>query len=92
MSCGLSEAEEYWVGSDLDQVGEAGTTQDGGQATRKGGLYSWIRRKKSAGSRIASGSALYTRVLPVVILAMAILTAVLILFAAGVLLGVVPFR
>jgi hypothetical protein len=31
-------------------------------------------------------------VLPIVILAMGVLTAALILFAAGVILGIVPFR
>jgi hypothetical protein len=35
---------------------------------------------------------LYTRVLPILILALGVLTAALILFAAGVLLGLVPFR
>jgi hypothetical protein len=35
---------------------------------------------------------LYTRVLPAVIVAMALVTAGLILFAVGVLLGIVPFR
>jgi len=44
------------------------------------------------GSRITGRSALYTRVLPVLILALGLLTAALILFAAGVLLGLVPFR
>jgi hypothetical protein len=51
-----------------------------------------LRRKKSSGSRISSGSPLYTRVLPVLILAMGVLTVALILLAAGVILGIVPFR
>jgi len=54
--------------------------------------YSWLRSKKTSGSRISSGSPLYTRVLPILILAMGVLTAALILFAAGVILGIVPFR
>jgi hypothetical protein len=56
------------------------------------GLYSWIRRRKSGVSRISAKSTLYTRVLPILILALGVLTAALILFAAGVLLGLVPFR
>ena len=54
--------------------------------------YSWLRSKKTSGSRISSGSSLYTRVLPILILAMGVLTVGLILFAAGVILGIVPFR
>jgi len=51
-----------------------------------------MRSKIVSGSRIPSGSPFYARVLPILILAMGILTAVLILFAAGVVLGIVPFR
>lgn len=87
-------SEETRVETDPDQAVKAvEASQDGRPSTaRQGGLYRWIRGKKAAGSRISTGSSLYTRVLPVVILVMGLLTAALILFAAGVLLGIVPFR
>lgn len=43
-------------------------------------------------SRIPPGSVLYRRVLPVCLAVMAVLTLALIAVAAGVLLGVVPWR
>ena len=43
-------------------------------------------------SRIPSGSVFYRRVLPMFLIAMGVLTLALILVAAGVLLGVVPWR
>jgi len=48
--------------------------------------------KKQAGSRFPPGSAAYSRFLPALILGLAILMGVLILVAAGVLLGWVPYR
>lgn len=47
---------------------------------------------KPSGSRIENDSMLYTRVLPVVLGALAVLTVALIVVAAGVLIGVIPFR
>jgi hypothetical protein len=49
-------------------------------------------RLKPSGSRIENDSMLYTRVLPVVLGALAVLTVALIVVAAGVLIGVIPFR
>ncbi len=43
-------------------------------------------------SRMPDDSVLFERVIPVVLAGLGILTVVLILFAAGVLLGIVPFR
>jgi len=47
---------------------------------------------KPSGSRIQSDSMFYTRVLPVILGALAVLTVALIVVAAGVLIGVIPFR
>lgn len=49
-------------------------------------------RLKPEGSRIPDGSRLYGRLLPSLIIGMAVLMVVLIVVAAGVLLGYVPFR
>lgn len=49
-------------------------------------------RLKPGGSRIQAGSALYGRLLPALIVGMGVLMVVLIIVAAGVLLGFVPFR
>lgn len=49
-------------------------------------------RLKPAGSRIQARSALYGRLLPSLIIGMGVLMVVLIVVAAGVLLGFVPFR
>lgn len=43
-------------------------------------------------ARIDSDSVLYNRIIPVLLISMGVVMAVLILFAMGVLLGVVPFR
>ncbi len=43
-------------------------------------------------SRMPTDSMLFERVVPVVLAVFGIVTVVLILFAAGVLLGIVPFR
>jgi hypothetical protein len=43
-------------------------------------------------SRIPSGSVFYSKVVPFVLVGLGILTAVLILVAAGVLLGILPYR
>ena len=45
-----------------------------------------------AGSRFPPGSGAYSRFLPALILGLAIIMGVLILVAAGVLLGWVPYR
>jgi hypothetical protein len=50
------------------------------------------RRPKLAGSRIPAGSTAYARLLPALIVALAIVMGLLILVAAGVLLGLVPYR
>jgi hypothetical protein len=47
---------------------------------------------KPAGSRIDSGSLFYTRLIPVILGALALITIALIVVAAGVLIGVIPFR
>jgi hypothetical protein len=47
---------------------------------------------KPAGSRIPKGSRLYGRLLPALIVGLGALMVVLIVVAAGVLLGFVPFR
>jgi hypothetical protein len=49
-------------------------------------------RLKPSGSRIQSDSFFYTRLIPFILGALALLTVALIVVAAGVLLGVVPFR
>lgn len=49
-------------------------------------------RLKPGGSRIPAGSPLYARVLPSLIIGLGVLMVVLIVVAAGVLLGFVPFR
>ena len=47
---------------------------------------------KPSGSRIQGDSIFYTRVLPVILGALAVMTVLLIIIAAGVLVGVIPFR
>jgi hypothetical protein len=47
---------------------------------------------KPAGSRIESGSMFYTRLIPIILGVLALLTVALIVVAAGVLIGVIPFR
>lgn len=49
-------------------------------------------RRSWRGSRTPQDSALFRRVLPAAIVFMALITVVLILFAIGVLVGVVPFQ
>ena len=48
--------------------------------------------QKASGSRFPTGSAVYSRFLPALIFGLAIIMGVLILVAAGVLLGWVPYR
>lgn len=43
-------------------------------------------------NRMPEGSLFYERVVPALLVLLGIVTVVLILFAAGVLLGIVPFR
>jgi hypothetical protein len=43
-------------------------------------------------SRVPEESFFYTRVVPILLISMAVIMGVLIIVAAGVLLGVVPFR
>jgi len=43
-------------------------------------------------SRIPAGSVFYTRVVPAVLIGLGILTAVLIVLAAGIALGIVPYQ
>ena len=47
---------------------------------------------KPGGSRIESGSMFYTRLIPIVLGAFTLITIALIVVAAGVLIGVIPFR
>ena len=79
---------------DPEESTEAGAGPQPGRAPQESSRTraSRMRSKIVSGSRIPSGSPFYARVLPILILAMGILTAVLILFAAGVVLGIVPFR
>lgn len=59
---------------------------------RKRETRAGLSRIKPTGARTPEGSAFYGRILPVVILAMGIITVALILIAAGVLVGLVPFH
>ncbi len=43
-------------------------------------------------SRVPEGSIFYTKVVPILLVGMAVIMGVLILVAAGVLLGIIPFR
>lgn len=88
----MSEGARVSEDSDLAVGAGEGGPNSGPSTVRRSGLYEWIRGKKASGSRISTSSALYTRVLPVLILGMGLLTAALILLAVGVLLGIVPFR
>lgn len=47
---------------------------------------------KPGTSRIESGSVFYTHLVPVILGALALITIVLIVIAAGVLIGVIPFQ
>lgn len=49
-------------------------------------------KPRNSPSRIRADSLFYTRVVPILLIAMGVITATLILLAAGVLIGVVPFR
>ncbi len=51
-----------------------------------------LSRIKPSGSRIPRESLVFRRFLPALIVSMGVLTAILILVAVGVLLGIVPFR
>ena len=50
------------------------------------------RLRKPAGSRVPAGSTGYSRFLPALIVGLAIVMGLLVLVAAGVLLGLVPYR
>jgi hypothetical protein len=50
-----------------------------------------LARIKASGSRVPDNHMLYERMLPVLILMLSLIMGGLILFAAGVLLGLVPF-
>lgn len=47
---------------------------------------------KPSSSRIEGGSTFYTRLMPVILAILALITIALIVVAAGVLIGVIPFR
>ena len=50
-------------------------------------------RKALAGkSRIPANSVFYNRIIPLILIVMAIVTMIFVLIAAGILLGLVPFR
>lgn len=51
-----------------------------------------MARIKPAGSRVPKDRALYTRLLPAMIIILAFIMTALIAFAAGVLLGLIPFN
>jgi hypothetical protein len=50
-----------------------------------------VRNTKTTRSHVPENSALFERVIPVLLIVMGVITVVLILFAAGVLLGIVHF-
>ena len=64
------------------------TTEDKTKTMRPG----LLARLKPSGSRIPANHVLYERLLPVSIIFMTIIMGGLILFAAGVLLGLIPFN
>jgi hypothetical protein len=49
-------------------------------------------RGEEGGSRIPARSFFYTRIAPVILVVLAVVTLALIAVAAGVLLGIVPYR
>jgi hypothetical protein len=51
-------------------------------------FFGW---KKAIGSRIPEGSSFYSRVLPIVILFLGLVTAILIVIALGIITGLIPF-
>ena len=61
------------------------TSDENSRSTRSGMI-------KPSSSRIPKNHMLYERLLPVSILVMTIIMMALIVFAAGVLLGLIPFR
>ncbi len=72
-----------------DQKGESlAMTSDERSRSSLPGIVSRI---KPPGSRIPNNHVLYERLLPVSILVMTIIMTALIIFAAGVLLGLIPF-
>ncbi len=70
---------------EADEIGPTESAAAGSDTTGR-------PRLKPGGSRIQEGSALYGRLLPSLIIGMGVLMVVLIIVAAGVLLGFVPFR
>ncbi len=78
------------------QTGKGSIDDEVNQQRRVANAHAKARRifrlRKPMGSRVPANSALYSRVLPIVIVVMAIVMALLILFAVGVLIGLVPFR
>lgn len=50
------------------------------------------RPRRPSTTRMPQGSVFYERVVPILLVSMGIITVLLILFAVGVLLGVVPWR
>ncbi len=49
-------------------------------------------RESDGPSRIPAGSVFYSKVLPIILVGLGILTAALIVIVAGILLGIVPYR
>ena len=49
-------------------------------------------RPKPEGSRVPAGSVTYSRLLPALIVVMAVIMGLLIVVAAGIVLGFVPYR
>lgn len=47
--------------------------------------------KKRSINRMPEGSLFYERIVPILLVVMGVLTASMILFAAGVILGIIPF-
>ena len=54
-------------------------------------LETTTEQKSKAQTRIPEGSVFYDRIIPALLIGMALIMGVLILIAAGVLLGIVPF-
>jgi hypothetical protein len=59
---------------------------------REGGLLVDQEEKKQSPARIEADSIFFNRIVPALLVAMGVVTALLIILALGVLLGIVPFK
>jgi hypothetical protein len=51
-----------------------------------------LRKLGRGKSRVPTGSAFYDKIIPLLLVGMAVVTVIFILFAVGVLLGLVPYQ